>query len=294
MVHDLAGSYEQAPPHLLAELQRDRRWCQGNLQNARLVAEPGLHAVHRALLATGALAYVSAPLWLLYLVLGAGLWWLDGSPAAAPGGPWAAGVPGLWIATIGMLALPRVLGVLAIVLRREQAAYGGGWRLVLSVLLEAGLSLLQAPLRMVAHTLFVVGALGGWRLQWTSPPRRGADIGWREAAQRFAPASLGVVAIAAALWLLNPSALPWLIPVGLPLLLAIPIATFTSRSSVGERWRSAGLLWVPEESHPPAVLRRAAVLQRRAANTALHADPADTGRAPPWNTPHPDPFATPR
>ena len=29
------------------ELQRDRRWCQGNLQNARLMAEPGIHPVHR-------------------------------------------------------------------------------------------------------------------------------------------------------------------------------------------------------------------------------------------------------
>ena len=25
-VADLVGSYEQQPPHLLAELQRDRRW----------------------------------------------------------------------------------------------------------------------------------------------------------------------------------------------------------------------------------------------------------------------------
>ncbi len=294
MVHDLAGSYEQAPPHLLAELQRDRRWCQGNLQNARLVAEPGLHAVHRALLATGALAYVSAPLWLLYLVLGAGLWWLGDSTTLAPDNPWAAGVQGLWIATLGMLALPRVLGVLAIVLRREQAAYGGSLRLAQSALLEAGLSLLQAPLRMLAHTLFVTGALGGWRLQWTSPPRRGADVGWREAAQRFAPASLGAVVVASALWWVHPPALPWLIPVGLPLLLAIPIATFTSRSSVGERWRAAGLLWVPEESQPPAVLRRAAALQRRAAGAAPHTDPVPTGPLRPWRAVGPDPLTTAR
>ncbi len=294
MVHDLAGSYEQAPPHLLAELQRDRRWCQGNLQNAQLLAEPGLHPVHRAMLATGTLAYVSAPLWLVYLLLGAGLWWLDGSATAAPGGPWAADIEGLWIATLGMLALPRVLGVLAIVLRREQAAYGGAPRLVLSALLEAGLSLLQAPLRMVAHTLFVVGALGGWKLQWTSPPRRGADVGWREAAQRFAPASLGVVALTAALWWVHSPALPWLIPVGLPLLLAIPTATLTSRSSIGQRWHAAGLLWVPEESQPPAVLRRAAALQRRASANASPADPTFTGPARPWHPARPDPVTTPR
>jgi membrane glycosyltransferase len=45
---DLDGSYEQVPPNLLAELQRDRRWCHGNLQNSRLMFEPGLHPVHRS------------------------------------------------------------------------------------------------------------------------------------------------------------------------------------------------------------------------------------------------------
>ena len=37
---ELDGSYEQVPPNLLAELQRDRRWCHGNLQNSRLMFEP--------------------------------------------------------------------------------------------------------------------------------------------------------------------------------------------------------------------------------------------------------------
>jgi membrane glycosyltransferase len=35
IAHDLEGSYEQVPPNLLSELQRDRRWCHGNLQNSR-------------------------------------------------------------------------------------------------------------------------------------------------------------------------------------------------------------------------------------------------------------------
>ena len=64
---DLEGSYEEQPPDLLDELQRDRRWCQGNLQNARLIAEPGLHPAHRAMFAIGVMAYLSAPLWLAFL-----------------------------------------------------------------------------------------------------------------------------------------------------------------------------------------------------------------------------------
>ena len=70
LVSDLTGSYEQQPANLLDELQRDRRWCQGNLQNARLIAEPGLHRVHRAMFAIGTMSYLSAPMWLAFLLLG--------------------------------------------------------------------------------------------------------------------------------------------------------------------------------------------------------------------------------
>ena len=58
LVPDLDGSWEQSPSNLLDELQRDRRWCQGNLQNLRLVAEPGWRAAHRTMFGVGALSYL--------------------------------------------------------------------------------------------------------------------------------------------------------------------------------------------------------------------------------------------
>jgi membrane glycosyltransferase len=65
----IAGSYEELPPTLLDSLKRDRRWCQGNLQHARLLLEPGLHGVQRLNLLLGIVAYAMAPLWLAFLVL---------------------------------------------------------------------------------------------------------------------------------------------------------------------------------------------------------------------------------
>jgi len=257
LVADLVGSYEQQPPHLLAELQRDRRWCQGNLQNARLIAEPGLHAVHRGMLATGAMAYVSAPLWLLYVVLGAALWLAGDNVLFTPEGALAVGIPGLWAGTLTMLVLPRLLGVLAVFMRDDTQRFGGGARLVQSAVLEAGLSMLLAPLRMVGHTLFVLGALTGWKLEWKSPPREAADVSWKEAAQRFAPVSLSVVAIGAGLSLAGSSAVLWMMPVGLPLLLAVPFTVLTGSTRLGERVRNARLLLVPEEASSPTVLRQA-------------------------------------
>jgi len=265
VVQDLAGSYEQQPPNLLEELQRDRRWCQGNLQNARLIAEPGLHGVHRTMLLTGAMAYLSAPLWLAFVLLSVGLW-IHGS-AADPGT--AALLPAsllpLWLVTATMLALPRALGVAAIVMRGEQAAYGGTRPLLLGTALEAGLSVLQAPVRMVAHSIFVVVALTGLKLDWKSPPREASDLYWRDAARRFAPISAAVVAVAAWAASVQPGALLWLAPVGLPLLLAVPLVVWTSREAWGRRLRARALLLTPEEAEPPAVLQRAWALAHDAA-----------------------------
>ncbi|MFT3858656.1 MAG: glucans biosynthesis glucosyltransferase MdoH [Aquabacterium sp.] len=257
LVHDLPGSYEQQPPHILAELQRDRRWCQGNLQNARLIAEPGLHAVHRGMLATGAMAYLSAPLWLAYVALGALLWLVGGNVFFTPEGELTLGVMGLWAGTLAMLVLPRVLGLAAVLLRREQRLFGGTRRLLQSAVIEAGLSTLQAPLRMVAHTLFVTGALTGWKLEWKSPPREAVDVSWAQASRHFATPCLLAVGLAALVAMTHPPALLWLLPVGIPLLCAIPFTVWTSRQRLGERVRSAGLLLIPEESWSPTVLRRA-------------------------------------
>src|SRR3546814_2749787 len=57
------------PPTLLDELKRDQRWCQGNLQNFKLFFTSGLHPAHRAVFMTGVMAYLSAPLWFLFLAL---------------------------------------------------------------------------------------------------------------------------------------------------------------------------------------------------------------------------------
>jgi membrane glycosyltransferase len=254
LVSDLPGSWEQQPPHLLAELQRDRRWCQGNLQNARLIAEPGLHAVHRAMFATGAMAYLSAPLWLAFVGLGLLLWLFGGHELpAVPPGPLLA----LWAATVGLLLLPRLLGVLLVLQRGEQHLYGGGARLWASAALEALLSALQAPVRMAAHSLFTLGALTGLQLQWTSPPREAEALRWRDAAPALLPLGLLAAVALAAAAASNLGLALWLAPVTLPLLLAWPLAVWAGRPSAGRWLRRAGLLITPEEVATPPTLQRA-------------------------------------
>jgi len=244
----LSGSWEQHPANLLEELQRDRRWCQGNLQNAKLLAEPGWRPAHRVMLATGALSYLVAPLWLGFVALG--LWF----------GAFSASSPGLWLLTLALLFLPRLLGVLAVQLRGEQAEFGGSLRLWGSALLELLLSVLQAPLRMLAHSVFVLSALTGLRLDWKSPAREAAAVAWRDAMSRVGTLALPALGLALLMLALHgqPSQAAYLAPLLLPLLLAVPFVVWSGGTAPGRALRRAGLLAVPEERQPPRALARGA------------------------------------
>lgn len=243
----LGGSWEQHPANLLEELQRDRRWCQGNLQNARLIAEPGWRPAHRVMFGVGALSYLVAPLWLAFLVLG-----LVAGPAAGP--LWWA----LALLVAALLLLPRMLGVAAVLLKGEQAQYGGTFKLLASAALELLLSGLQAPLRMLAYSVFVLGALTGIRLDWKSPSRDDGTLGWRDAWRRLGALvlpALGLTLLLLAIERRSPLPLmPWLVP----LALAIPVTVLAGHRALGQRLQRAGLLGVPEERRMPRPLQRAA------------------------------------
>ncbi len=267
LVSDLNGSYEQQPPDLLSELQRDRRWCQGNLQNSRLVAEPGIHRVHRAMFVIGAMSYLSAPLWLAFLTFGTALW-VSGARILPEWHAVPAELRGLWLWTLCMLFMPRVLGIVAVFLRGEQKSFGGAAALLRSAVAETALALVQAPVRMLGHSLFVAVALTGLKLEWKSPPREAAGVTWGDAASRLMPMTAGIGLLAVLVAAFEPGALIWLAPVALPLLLAVPLVVFTSGVGVGTRARANGWLLIPEESWSPAVLRRA---WRHASRLALKA-----------------------
>jgi membrane glycosyltransferase len=152
-----------------------------------------------------------------------------------------------------------------VMLRGEQAAFGGMRRLLGSACLETSLALLQAPVRMLAHSLFVVVALTGLKLHWTSPPREASGLTWSEAAARLMPLTSLVAALAAAVAWVNPPAVAALLPVAVPLLLSVPLTVLTSHVGLGAALRARGLLLIPEEAGSPPVLQRARLHARHAA-----------------------------
>ena len=268
IAYDLEGSYEQVPPNLLAEVQRDRRWCHGNLQNSRLMFEPGLHAVHRTVFLTGVLAYASAPLWLAFLLVSTLLF-----ASQAHELPkyfiepyqlfpiWPTADLKLMLTLFGLTAVlllaPKLLSLLIITLRGQARQFGGALRLWAGAVIEFLHSLLLAPVRMLFHSQFVLAALTGWKLDWKSPPRDDAVTPWREALRRH-----GVHSLLALTWvgtiLASGAAFPWwLSPVIFGLLAATPLSAWGSHSAPGRWLRRRGILLVPEEVHEPHVLREA-------------------------------------
>src|SRR4029077_15159008 len=103
---------------------------------------------------------------------------LPGSSVVHPGLAMPMELAGLWLWTLCLLFLPRVLGMMAVVISGEQRQFGGVGGLLKSAALDSALAVIQAPVRMLAHSLFVVVALTGIKLDWKSPPREAAAVPW--------------------------------------------------------------------------------------------------------------------
>jgi membrane glycosyltransferase len=274
LAYDLPGSYEEMPPNLVDELKRDRRWCHGNLINFRLFLAEGLHPAHRAVFVTGVMAYCSALLWFAFLLLSTALlavhtlvepqYFVSPRQLFPIWPEWhVERALTLWAFTAVVLFLPKALSVV-LAWARGAREFGGRTRLALGVLVESLSAMLLAPVRMLFHTEFVVTAVAGLRAQWKSPPREDAETAWGEALRRHGIHTLIGVAWAAGVYWLNPSFLPWLMPVVGALMLSIPMSVYSSRVSLGRRLRRLGMFLIPEEAAAPVELRRMQELLRRA------------------------------
>ena len=161
MAPTLGGSYEECPPSLLDFAARDRRWCQGNLQHLAVLPSRGLHWVSRLHLLTGIGSYLTAPLWFIFLGLGilVSLQAQFVRPEYFPKGfslfpTWPAQDPILaawvFVATMGMLILPKLLAYIVMLTRRdERRKFGGGFRVLAGIAAETFLSGLTAPVMMI-------------------------------------------------------------------------------------------------------------------------------------------------
>jgi membrane glycosyltransferase len=227
------GSYEECPPTMIDHAVRDRRWCQGNLQHLRLLDVAGLHWVSRLQLLMGASAYLTAPLWMMLLLLGELQRFRTQTPVADLGTP-------MWLIalTVALLFGPKLLGVAWAVADRARAERLGGRRsIAASVAADIPLSIVAAPMIMASQCLAIADIAAGRPSGWL-PQRRDTDgIRLIEALDYYRWHML----LGLGFWL---SALSgsggalWQLPVALGLLAAPFLAAATSRTDYGaSAWR---------------------------------------------------------
>ncbi|OYX27410.1 MAG: glucan biosynthesis glucosyltransferase H [Rhodobacterales bacterium 32-66-7] len=235
MMPDAADSFEDTPETLPGHIRRDRRWCQGNMQHLRLLGVPGLHPASRFHLLQGAMAYLASVWWLALLLL-----WAVLGPSAMPDffakSPFMPSWPEMPLVTqfalatiVGvMLMAPRVIGAIGHVrdhgIRLRQMP-----GLVVSMLVEIGLSILIAPSLMVHQVKAVLRTLagidGGWMPHLAQKPDL-ATLARFHAAETVLGLLLVATAAAGQLSL-------WLMPVAVGLALTIPLSWLVQRDAGG-------------------------------------------------------------
>jgi membrane glycosyltransferase len=265
MVPTLGGSFEECPPSLLDFAARDRRWCQGNLQHLAVLPARGLHWVSRLHLLTGIGSYLTAPLWLLFLVLGI-LISLQAQfvrPEYFPKGfslfpKWPAQDPILaawvFVGTMGLLILPKLLAyVLLETQTRNRTQFGGGLLVFVGVMIETFLSGLIAPVMMIFQSSAVGEILLGRDAGWQVQRRDDGEWPTSDLIRKYAVPTLFGVGMAASAFAVSLPLLLWMAPVIVGLLLSVPIAMLSSRVSDP----NSRLFRTPEQTAPPQVLIRA-------------------------------------
>jgi membrane glycosyltransferase len=269
IIPELGGSYEESPPTITEYSVRDRRWCQGNLQHAGVLPARGLHWVSRLHLLTGIGSYITAPLWLVFLLVGVLISlqaefirpeYFPKSATLFPQWPAQDPIRAAYVfgGTMGLLLLPKLFGWLAASARRpSRHAMGGIVRGFVSLCLEVLISALIAPIMMMKQCRAVVEILLGRDAGWSAQRRDESATALAEAMRRYGSMMVLGVVFAFIAYAVSPSLLLWMLPVVAGLVLAVPLVVLTGSMRVADELRAIGLLLTPEERHAPLILQRA-------------------------------------
>ena len=255
---DLEGSFEEGPENIVDYARRDRRWCQGNLQHARLVGAPGLLGWSRWVFVQGILAYIAPLFWLAFILASIAAQAFDVPPDYFPlaNRPFpvlpadeTAKAIGLAVGIFGLLFLPKLLIAIDAAASGQARGFGGRVRAMASTLLELLLSSVMAPIFLMyqARSVFQVltGRDGGWPASNRGDGR--ITLTAASAASRWITVT-GLIGLTASS-VLAPGLVPWLLPVSLPMILAPFLISWFSQDS------RSGLMAVPSELTPAPVIR---------------------------------------
>jgi membrane glycosyltransferase len=227
-------------------IRRDLRWCQGNLQYARLLALPGLRLISRAQLALAISMFVGSPGWTaLFIAITAFI-----MLARDPGEVLRADAAGLLFALMLLMwQAPKIATMIDVLGRRDlRCAFGGTTRFLASAAIEFGFSLLLLPILWFEHTRFMAGLLFGRSLGWPPQTREVHALRWRLAVRRLWPQTVLGIGVLGGLAVRAPAAIPYALAMAGGLSLAIPLAVITALPALGRGLARFGIGRLPEET----------------------------------------------
>jgi membrane glycosyltransferase len=315
MVPGLPGSYEEGPTSLPDMAVRDRRWCQGNLQHLAVLPGRGLHWVSRMHLLMGVGSYITAPIWLMFMVAGMLLSlqarflppdYFPQGRSLFPTWPVVDPVRSMWlfIGTMTVLLVPKIFAWIALLFDpAARRGCGGAVAALASIVAETLISGLLAPITMLRQSRDIVSILAGRDGGWQPQSRDGGGLVLGDLVKQYWAATLFGAVMGLAAFLVSPSLSLWMSPVWVGLLLAVPTVAITAGRKPGSLLRAVRLLAIPEErTPPPELVRRAEIMKQLLAERApepgalrrLVAEPgllkAHLQMLPPPRRPRADPF----
>lgn len=265
LIPQLEGSWEELPPNLIDFAIRDRRWCQGNMQHARLMVAHGFKPLSRLHFFMGVMSFVSSPLWLL-LLLSSTIATLQNTQLTYSFFPGHFTMFPQWpvdrsfemlvllVFTIGMLVLPKIISILMVCLGRDRKKYGGVMVLASGVL-ETLYSALQAPIMMMLHSQFVFSVLTGNQVGWDAQERDDAGVPFKAALKTHRTIIvIGLIWGAIAIFV-DQAFFWWLSPILAGLVLSPWLTHCSSSLAIGQAARRLKLFVTPEEYDSPDELR---------------------------------------
>ena len=243
------GSWEENPPTMLEFARRDVRWCQGNMQYLKLLDLPGLYPMSRFQLVWAILMFIGIPAWTLMIAL---------LPVAAWEGRGVPDFPlglasGLYLTFFAMYLMPKIAGILDVVLTKGGVRSYGGWlRFVPGAALELAFSFLQGAVSTIRTSIFMIGLLFGKSVVWGGQSRDAQGLSWATAARNLWPQMLFGAIVCGSLLAIEPAVLWWSLPLTAGYLLAVPFAVLTADPGVGRALQKLGLCGIPEDFAAPA------------------------------------------
>jgi membrane glycosyltransferase len=271
MLSGIEGSWEEGPPSLLDAAARDRRWAQGNLQHLAVLPARGLVLTSRMHLLMGVMSYLASPLWLLLIIIGLTLTlqaalirpeYFTADFQLFPNWPRfdAERMIRLFITTMGVLLLPKAVGLLRAFCVSALRRHVGFVRLILGAAMELILSALYAPIMMIIQCRQLWEIVRGRDSGWSTQRRGDGTTPWGEIVRRHWFQTLIGATLAGVLYWFSPPLFLWMSPTLAGLVLAIPLSRASGSPRVGRVMRFLGMLVIPEEVAPPALMRRRAEL----------------------------------